>query len=122
RSSSVASTVWRSCETRAASAGFRGGACAEFNRPSRTGNASIWRLSGFDADFQKGRRPAAAEAAAAVAGIVVADHVEHVLARFAELRRRRRFAVERRATACLLLDRGTILVERHRARAAILRD
>src|SRR5258708_28052585 len=47
--------------------------------------------SGFYVDLQERRRPAASEAAAAVAGVVVADHVEDVITRLAERRRGRRF-------------------------------
>src|SRR6478672_6229274 len=76
---------------------------------------SLW----LDRDLDQRGGPAAAEAAAAVARVVIAGDVEDIIAGLGELRRGVGLAVERRP-AGHLLDLRPRLVERNRARTAIL--
>src|ERR1700756_5693722 len=74
---------------------------------TRNRRRSSRRLSGFDCNVHRAVAPAALEAAtAAFAGKVVDRNVQNVLARFAELRGRRRLAVdsELRSAAGQLFD------------------
>src|SRR5262245_57565058 len=72
---------------------------ATYRRPRSAVSGSL-----FHADFEQRRRPAAAETAAAVAGVVVRGEVQDVVAGFAELHARRRAPVERRGARRQLLD------------------
>src|SRR5262249_6402553 len=65
----------------------------------------------FDGDLDEAGGPAAAETLTAVAGIIVGDHMQDVVAGLAELHVRCCLAAERGAAARLLLDGRLGLVE-----------
>src|SRR4051812_30107657 len=74
----------------------------------------------LDVDLDDGGRPAATESAAAVAGIIVRDHLQRILARLGELHRRDRLAMEWGLAVGELLESRFRFVDGHLTRTAVL--